>query len=76
MSDADALCRRIAAALDISLEELQAVQTVRGRAAELQEAADLLRAFRRLPDREARRRCIGYVEAEVTRARNISSEAV
>ena len=52
MSDTDDLCRQIAAALDITLDELRAAQAGQDHTAELQGVADLLRAFLQLPDQE------------------------
>lgn len=76
MSDTDSLCRQIAAALDITPEELRAVQIGRDRAAELRGIADMLKAFRQLPDEAARRRCVSYVEAEARRSKSAPSEEI
>lgn len=70
MSDTDDLCRQIAAALNITSDELRAVHVARERAAELQGIADLLSAYQQLPDQAARRRCISYVKAEALRSKS------
>ncbi len=75
MSDTYALCRQIAAALDITPDELLAVQAAKERAAELSEIAELLRDFQQLSDQGARRRCISYVRAEVLRSKSASNAA-
>jgi hypothetical protein len=69
MSDVPHILVQLAEALAVSVEAFTQVDGGSDeRLATIEECNELLKAFRRIGDRQARRRCLSYVKASAERA--------
>ena len=75
MHDPQDILHQLATALDIPVEAfLSRGQAEAGRPAQLRACAELMDAFTRIDDLQARRRCLTYVRAEAERLDKASAQ--